>query len=304
MKKILQKIKSYFGFYKKINQRNLIETTDIERILKELEKERDKSLQIFSNTELVDLFLRAQLNIFTSVYFLALVEFKDESKELADTYRIYFRSRTNAVRYLLELYLTFAHIVESQDRFNKIYSFNISQQINLFINDLDLDCRANHAQKPSTLKALNSRRSAYKNFLRTFGNHSNKMPSSIDDITNAALENGLFSKTKLNRVAISFGFEYFKHTIINFSEEIRKNKNIDTKQKENIIRAYDLLSLDVHPTVSSITEFEQFIGSSLENKHKIIQYRDELSISLLRIVGEHMLSLIKNLIAQKSYSHP
>lgn len=299
MRSILQKIKSYFGINKKTTQRSLVETAHIEKILKELEKERNNSLKHLSDTDLVDLFLRMQINIFTSVYFLALVEFKDKTLEFADTYRIYFRARINAVRYLLELYLTFAHIMEANNRLSKVYSLNISQQINLFINDLDLDNRANQEQKPSTLKALVDRRAAYKSFVGTFKSTSHTMPSSVDDIINNARENGVISKAKLAKNAKAYGFEYFKHNIINFSEEIRNNANVDTKQRENILRAYDLLSLDVHPTVAGFTEFEQFIGSIPENKHKLILNKDELAISLLKVIGEHMLSLSRKLIAEK-----
>jgi len=274
-------------------------TTQIEKILKDLEQERDNSLQAFSSEDLVDLFLRMQINVFTSIYFLALVEFKDEIKDLGDTYRSYFRSRVNAVRYLLELYLTCAYIVQSTDRFNEVYSLSISQKVNLYINDLDLHKRANNIQKQPTLDALNARRAEYIKFISTFGNFSNKMPKSIDDIINNSYENGQISKNKLENNAKSYGFKYFKNNSINFSNEIKNNANIDKRQRENMFRAYDLLSIDVHPTVASLTELEKFIGANLVAKRDQISKRDELSISLLRIVGEHMLSLARKLIAEK-----
>lgn len=268
----------------------MIKTGDLEKLLKKLENERNKTLTALSNRKLVERFFRMQINIFTSTYFLALVELKDEIDDLASAYRIYFRLKVNAVRYLLELYLTTAHIAFSPkaDRFREVYSLAISEKINIHKIDLELHQLSRNKQ---TQDKLDRNRSEYTEFIKTFGNLSNRMPSSIDDF---------FTNGKPTQSSVSCsGITYYKHGKINYTEEMKNNSSIIEPTKTHFLLAYPLLSLETHPSISSLEDFEKFIGLDELHKKKEIQYKREQLKTLLKLVGEQMLFLIKDLLAGK-----
>lgn len=262
----------------------------LEKILKELEKERDTSLVIFSNQELVDLFFQMQINIFVSTYFLAFTELRDKINDISSMYRAYFCTRISAVRYLLELYLSVAHIASLpiSGRSDEVFSLAISEKINIHKVDLELHKISN---TQNTQNKINENRTEYQKFIETFNDLSDKIPKTID---------GFFINGILNKAAISTSeIKYFNHGKINYTEEIKTNQNIKESTKEYFLLTYSLLSLDVHPTISSLGEFEKFIGLGEEQKKISIQNKRKQLETLLKLISEQMLSLTRSLLIEK-----
>lgn len=259
---------------------------ELQKIVDELSAERNKSLTSLSDNELVDIFFRIHINIFTSTFFPASVELLDEIKDLNSAYMVYFRLRTNAVRYLLELYLTFAHIanLSQADRFVRVHVMSIKEKIDLHQTDLEI-----HKLSPTeaTLDKLNNNGKEYIEFLSLHGNLDNKLPSSIGDF----FENGTSVKKSLKQFGVGSDIKY--------TEEIKNNSKISEDTKIQLFSMYSLLSLYAHPKLSTIVKFEKFIGFTEEQKRTEIQKgRDEVG-AFLKFISQHMLILTKEVLVEK-----
>lgn len=259
---------------------------ELQKIVNELSVVRDEAIKTFSKNELVDRFFLSQINIFTSTYFLASTELLSEIKDLNDAYPAYFRLRVSAVRYLLELYLTSAHIanLSQADRFARVHAMSIKEKIDLHQTDLEI-----HKLSPTeaTLDKLNNNGKEYIEFLSLHGNLDNKLPSSIDDF----FENGTSVKKSLKQFGIG--------TDIKYTEEIKNNSKIPEDTKIKMFSMYSLLSLDIHPKLTTIIEFEKFIGFTEEQKRTEIQKgRDEVG-AFLKFISQHMLILTKEVLVEK-----
>lgn len=256
---------------------------ELQKIINDLTLVRDKSITVLSDQKLVEQVFRIQINIFVSTYFMTATELLSEVKDLTNAYQAYFRLRTSGVRYLLELYLTFVHIVniKEEDRFCRVYMMDIKEKIDLHQTDLDIHRLSNTKETTDKLFANNEN---YAGFIAHFGNFLDKMPETIDDF----FENGTSIKKSLK----PYGFE----SDIAYVNEIKTNTKIAEDAKWKLLSIYYLLSLDTHPKLSTLIEFEKFIGSTEEQKKIGIQKRRVELASFLKFIAEQMLLSVKEIV--------
>jgi len=258
-------------------------------ILKSLQEIRDDLIRKDDGSPQSHL-LTMQVNTFASIYFFALTEIVEvDVSDLQKTYVTYLKSRSNAVRYLFELYLTFAHFTAtpSEKLFSKAYNFLLSGK--LHIHWLDLKNReiakVLGISKELTETKLDINRTGYRLMLQEWGKLDERMPDEID----------LFYEGNEIRKNIndSFGITLLRHGKIDYSGEIQNNILIpNEKDVRNILKMlYPLISLDAHPTPASLIDLDLFIGKTPEEKKVMTIGRTDAIATWLAFFGKLFLSI-------------
>jgi len=74
---------------------------------------------------------------------------------------------------------------------------------------------------------------------------------------------------------------------------------ISKNTRDQLLLSYSILSAEVHPTISSLEDFEDFIVKPFEDKRRHIIPRLDYVGTILRFVGEKMLILSDKLLSEK-----
>jgi hypothetical protein len=286
-----------------------------ELIGKSLESERDYFLNNITKKDLYIQILKRNLNIFYSVFILS-IKSKDnflENKDTLSLYREFYAIQFNTLRFLLELFLFSTEIFSQKTDEEKnylVHSLALSEKINTHsidkkIFEIDLLNKRNRNK-------IEENKQSYNNFLKEYGKISPLVPDDIEFFfpEDKNKPNPLRNRKKKENLNFcdEFGFNYFKHNKLIYSNIIENNKKImyliNRLQKVNMISSiinpvilkdiYSLFSIKSHPTIFAIGNFENFISKNNEEKIKIIENDKNNDDTLLKVIGILMDVLYKD----------
>lgn len=283
---------------------------DIIKIVKSLEAERDWYNKNTDAKKLNEKVVLMQLNIFYSVYSLSFIEDNATPQTIKTLYRDYYETRFNGLRFLIELFLTSLEIMTREDdaaEYALVYALALSEKINNFLIDSRL--LATSPEKEGPLKTLSSDINGYHAFINAYSKPSNKIPEEIEDFLPGHRADPRKNRKKEEAsFKDEFGFTYFKVGKLNYGSIIQENKEIDNLfnylHEEHIFNnhitkdilrdLYSIFSTETHPTISSIEDFEGFIGKNEGLKADYVKQRKEQRIVFLKAIGILMDTLYKN----------
>ncbi len=262
-------------------------------ILKKLEEiSRTYQVKAQANNGLAESILAFHINIFFTTYAIAVADFPKDSVQEDGSEAMYFaylRNKFSPARYLLELYLTIARIMNEMKNGDGIKfsaSMWLSEKVNIQKIDTYVDSSLPSA---ATATKLENNRKEYKNFIAIYGkNWQPALPKELDLLLPP------------NKKFAAFNLEFIQHGKLNYSQEIDTNPiAIKAVEKEmtatNTVATlhglYNLVSAYIHPTLTSIKELEQFISKPAPEKSELLNSAKSFNISMLRIVGKGVINL-------------
>lgn len=252
-----------------------------------LEAKRDLYVEL-SDSDFVHNVLFLQLNAFFSNFILSIEdaeEINHSSNDSKNCYIIYSRVKHTSIRYLFELYLTMAHMLNHSDPYNAALSLALSQQVKLHKINLQLD---DSRQNVDSLKALDHGRENYTHVVKKLERKwASLLPHSIDELSN---------DTNWSK----YNLKYWKNAKIEYKHEIENNPLIfksssqvlPTDTIQRLTHIYSMLSLNSHPTFATLEELNTFITKEQPDKVEFINKTKQFNGTILRVIGKAMYNLI------------
>lgn len=274
------------------------------RIAQSLIVERDAYFDLLKSND-KDLYTTVvvrNINIFTTSYLLTLDD-EEDVVNLEDTksvYRKFYSTRFNAIRFLLETYLTTLKLfsIKPEDKDEFVTSLALTEKILGHMDAKDLYEIDN--SNIDFKKALQDNDISYKKFIKLYNYKkiNNLAPDSIDDFFDKNHKNPF--KRKDTTFKEKFGFEPVPAGKINYGNvidqsptkeiivnhfELLKQENVFVKKLEYSIlkNMYSLFSKEAHPTITSIEMFEKYIAN--KNKKELIINKVHQNETFLKVLG-------------------
>jgi hypothetical protein len=275
---------------------------------KSLLEERDIYLDLLKSNDkdLYTMVLARNINIFTTSYFLTLDDEEEviDWKDTKSVYRKYYSTRFNALRYLLETYLTTLKLfaTDSDNRNNFVYSLALSEKILGHKDDKDILSFDN--TNTNFIQTLKNNDTQYGKFNEHYGKISLLVPDSIEEYFIGGGSNPLNNK----KFQLTYGFKpepsgkiNYTHVIEQGDTKVKLLEHFETLKNEGIFVQeiqfsilkimYSLFSKEAHPTFSSIEIFEKYIAN--QNKESLIKEKIHQNETFLKVLGALMDTLCK-----------
>jgi hypothetical protein len=269
-------------------------------VAKSLLEERDAYLELLklNDKDLYTTVLVRNINIFTTSYFLTLEDEEDLINwgDTKSVYREYYSIRFNALRYLLETYLTTLKLfaTNSENRSSLVYSLALSEKI--LGHKEDKDILSFDSTNSDFRKTLKNNDVEYTKFNKHYGKISPLVPDSIEDYFIGGVNNPLTDKD----FQLTYGFKPEPSGRINYTHvieqgdtkikllehfELLKSVGIFANQIQFSIlkNMYSIFSKEAHPTFSSIETFEKYLAN--QDKELLITNKIHQNETFLKVLG-------------------
>lgn len=260
-------------------------------IAKKIEGQRDSL--ITEAKGLTSYFISALFNTFFFVYIESLSEMAKADKSIDDSIRNqYWRSRFTSLRYLLETYLTAAHVLAKIGPERDVTVVSLALHQRTYLHKMNLYI---HTAKPTEKSrlAIEDDADGYKKILQKFPTPwDTKLPTELKNLPDPNSEAWML-----------LGLKYYKNNKIPYTGqngEIHTNPLVLESIKQSfqveplkmLESYYQILSMQGHPTLETFEDYDKFEKSTLEEKIRLIQEQNlKFNMPILKILGEAMIRL-------------